>query len=118
MLRLIIGRSGDPAVRMERCKLPASGCQLIAIGVLASALIELLALRIMGYVSTSPSSEDRGMAELLHGFLVSGGAFAVVVAAGSLSSDDGSACRTAGSRVSPLTHSKRSEQPISWEQAA
>ena len=83
VIRLLIGRSDDPVVRMERCKLLASGCQLIAIGVLAAAIvapifnpalhpgfwtriiggaaaamIELLALRIMGYMSISPSSED------------------------------------------------------------
>ncbi len=45
-------------------------------------VIELLALRTMGYRSSSPSSEDRGMAELLYGPLVPGASFAVVVAAG------------------------------------
>ena len=83
VIRLIIGHSGDPVVRAERCKLLASGCQLIAIGVLAAAIvapifntalhpgfwtrvgggtaaamIELLALRIMGYMSVKPPSED------------------------------------------------------------
>ena len=83
VIRLIIGALDDPAVRVERCKLLAGGCQLIAIGVLAAAIvapifnpalhpgfwtrvgggaaaavIELLALRIMGYMSISPSSED------------------------------------------------------------
>ena len=83
VVRLIIGASDDPLVRAERCKLLAGGCQLIAIGMLAAAIvapifnpalhpgfwtrvgggaaaavIELLALRIMGYISISPSSED------------------------------------------------------------
>ncbi|MGI3776713.1 MAG: hypothetical protein ACRYGC_05390 [Janthinobacterium lividum] len=83
VIRLLIGASDDPVVRVERCKLLAGGCQLIAIGVLAAAIvapifnpalhpgfwtrigggasaavIELLALRIMGYMSVSPSSED------------------------------------------------------------
>ncbi len=47
----------------------------------AAAIIELLALRIMEYVSVKPCSEDRAMAELLYGLLVSGGAFAIVVVA-------------------------------------
>ena len=83
VIRLLIGRFDDPVVRLERCKLLASGCQLIAIGVLAAAIvapifnpalhpgfwtrigggaaaavIELLALRIMGYISSGPPGED------------------------------------------------------------
>ncbi len=47
-----------------------------------AAVIELLALRVMGYSSPSPSSGDRGMAEPLHAFPVFGGASAVVAVAG------------------------------------
>ncbi len=39
VIRLIIGALDDPAVRVERCKLLAGGCQLIAIGVLAAAIV-------------------------------------------------------------------------------
>lgn len=76
ILRLLIGRTGRLDVRLERCKMLAGGVQLVAIGVFAAAivapsfnpslhptaatvgvggllaaLIELLALRIMGYIS-------------------------------------------------------------------
>ena len=83
ILRLLIGRTGRPDVRLERCKMLAGGVQLLAIGVFAAAivapsfnpdlhpttttvgaggllaaLIELLALRIMGYISP-PETGDR-----------------------------------------------------------
>ena len=83
VLRRILGRSNDPIVWAERCKMVANGCQTIAItvvvgaifapmfnsalhpgpwarigGGVAAAVIELLALRVMGYISSAPSKED------------------------------------------------------------
>jgi hypothetical protein len=84
ILRLLIGRTGHPDVRLERCKMLASGTQLVAIGVFAAAivapsfnpalhpttvtvgtgglvaaLIELLALRIMGYISPQETRTEK-----------------------------------------------------------
>ena len=39
ILRLLIGRTGRPDVRLERCKMLASGTQLVAIGVFAAAIV-------------------------------------------------------------------------------
>ncbi len=39
ILRLLIGRTGRPDVRLERCKMLASGVQLVAIGVFAAAIV-------------------------------------------------------------------------------
>ena len=83
VLHLIIGKYDNPAIRAERCKLMAGGCQLIAIGVLgaavvapifnpalhpgvgtrafgglAAAMIELLALRILGYSVVAPVQRE------------------------------------------------------------
>lgn len=81
IFRYLIGKTDDKAVRTERIKLLASGCQLIAVGIFISAIIspifnplitaslktqimggvgfavfELLAMRIMGYIP--PPKED------------------------------------------------------------
>lgn len=83
VFRRIIGNADDPIVTVERFKLMASGCQLVAIGVLvasivapffnptlhpdlwtrlagggAAALIELLALRIMGHISIPSAKKE------------------------------------------------------------
>ena len=127
VIRLIIGRSGDPVVRMERCKLLAGGCQLIAIGVLAAAIvvpifnpalhpgfrtrvgggaaaavIELLALRIMGYVSVSPSSGNQAWPNFSAGFWSPAARSPSSSWRGCMSRAAGSAFRTAGSRARPL----------------
>ena len=77
VLRYIIGKPAGRAVKTERIKLVAGGCQLIAVGIFVAAIIapifnplltatlkthvmgglgfaffELLALRIMGYIPT------------------------------------------------------------------
>ena len=82
MLGMLIGRSTDPVVRTERIKLMAGGAQLVAIGILVGSFIspffnsgllvplwtrfgaavvagflELLALRILSYLSNSSSKE-------------------------------------------------------------
>jgi peptidoglycan biosynthesis protein MviN/MurJ (putative lipid II flippase) len=83
VVRLIIGRTGCPIVRVERFKMLASGAQLVAIGVFATAivapffnpslhpthtavvtggvvaaLIELLALRLMGCISPAETRKE------------------------------------------------------------
>jgi hypothetical protein len=83
VLRVLLINYDDPAVRVERCKLLASACQVIAITLLAAAVlaplfnpslttsfwmrlaggaavapIELLALRILGYISAPVRTED------------------------------------------------------------
>ena len=83
VVRLIIGRTGCPIVRVERFKMLASGTQLVAIGVFAAAivapslppslhptpaavvtgglvaaLIELLALRLMGCISPAETRKE------------------------------------------------------------
>jgi hypothetical protein len=84
VFRHLIGRTDDHLVQVERFKMMAGGCQLIAIGVLAAAVVapifnpslhpdfwtrvgggavasfmELLALRIMGYISPFNAEKDR-----------------------------------------------------------
>lgn len=83
VLKRYLDQSPDVTVRTERCKMLASGTQLIAIGVLVAAVIapvfnttlhptlwtrvagglafaaiELLALRILGYLAITPTPED------------------------------------------------------------
>jgi len=80
VVRSILGNTADPAVKTERIKLLASGCQLIAVGTLVSSIVsplfnpglastlkthvtgglgfglfEPLALRVLGYL---PAKED------------------------------------------------------------
>ncbi len=83
VVRLILGRTDCPVVRVERFKMLAGGTQLVAIGVIAAAivaptfnpslhpshvavvtgglvaaLIELLALRLMGYISPRETRKE------------------------------------------------------------
>ena len=83
LLEVLIGRNTDPVVRVERIKLMASGTQLVAIGILVGSfvspffnpglpiplwarfgaatvagLLELLALRILGYLAPASPEED------------------------------------------------------------
>ena len=82
VVRLILGRTDCPLVRVERFKMLAGGTQLVAIGVIAAsivaptfnpslhpshaavvtggfvaALIELMALRLMGCISPKETNK-------------------------------------------------------------
>jgi hypothetical protein len=83
VLKLILINDDDPAVRTERYKMLANACQVIALGILAAAIIapafnstlkpsiftrlgggviagmiELLALRIIGYISLRSATKE------------------------------------------------------------
>jgi hypothetical protein len=84
LLKTIFVNDDDPAVHSERRKMLANACQVIALAILAAAIvapvfnpslrpsivtrlfggivagfIELLALRIIGYISIKPTSEEK-----------------------------------------------------------
>jgi hypothetical protein len=84
LLKTIFIKDDDPAVRSERRKMLANACQVIALGILAAAivapvfnpllrpsiltrvagglvagLVELLALRLIGYISVRATTEEK-----------------------------------------------------------
>lgn len=103
VLRFVIGRT-TPAVRLERFKMLAGGIQLIAVGVIGASIvapffnpsmkptstsviaggvvaaaIELLAMRIMSYMSPRTPGRRRPMLELFERLLLAGVPFAIVL---------------------------------------
>jgi hypothetical protein len=83
VLKLILINDDVPAVRAERYKMLANACQVIALGILGAAiiapafnpglkpsiftrlgggviaaLVELLAMRIIGYISTKTTTKE------------------------------------------------------------